>query len=214
MNDEICVDVRDLGQRFGTMPFLWRHVTFSVRRGQTIALCGRSGCGKSTLLSIVAGWFSPTEGEVRSPDKARVSWVFQNPYGAVYRTVLDIAAYPLITRGWRRAEADAEALRVLAEFGLDELRDRLFAELSGGEAQRLMLVRAINSKPDILLVDEPTAQLDSKTALVVDDKLVALAGRGAAVLIATHDRRTRESCDRVIDLDTYSVEEGSGDEAT
>jgi ABC-type lipoprotein export system ATPase subunit len=210
-NDMACVQVHDLGHRFDGLPFLWRHVSFSVNRGQAFAVCGRSGCGKSTLLSIIAGWLAPTEGMVTRPEAARVTWVFQNPYGAVLRTVLDIAAYPLIAQGYTRQEAEHEAQSLLAEFGLQQAWDRLFLDLSGGEAQRLMLVRAINTRPDILLVDEPTAQLDSKTALVVDDTLTSLVDKGAAVIVATHDQRTRAACDYVVDLDAYASQ-GDDDE--
>ncbi|OZG69177.1 ATP-binding cassette domain-containing protein [Bifidobacterium eulemuris] len=201
------VEVDDLGHRFAGSPFLWRHVSFAVRDGEILALCGRSGCGKSTMLSIIAGWENPTEGVVRRGEPCRISWVFQNPYGAAWRTVLDIAAYPLLAAGHTRSYAEEQARSILDSFGLSALENRLFQELSGGEAQRLMLVRAINAQPDVLLVDEPTAQLDTRTADLVNSTLSQLARSGAAVIIATHDPRTCEACDRVIDLDLYARSE-------
>ena len=90
---------------------------------------------------------------------------------------------------------------------LGNIRDSLFrqfSELSGGEAQRLMLVRAVCSRPDMLLVDEPTAQLDTRTAHSVSHVLGNLAGQGMIVLVATHDPDTRDACGRVIDLADYA----------
>lgn len=196
------IEAEGLGHRFARSPFLWRNVSFSVHSGEIVAVCGRSGAGKSTLLSIVAGWENPTEGIVRRHG-SRVHWVFQNPYGAAYRTALDIAAYPLLAAGFSRADADRQAAETLAMFDLADRADSMFMSLSGGEAQRLMLARAINARPQILLVDEPTAQLDTHTAKLVNATLSRLSVSGAAVMVATHDAQTRDACDRVIDLDRY-----------
>ena len=89
-------------------------------------------------------------------------------------------------------------------FDLEYAADRRFSELSGGEAQRLMLARAVCSRPDMLLVDEPTAQLDTRTAHSVSHVLGNLAGQGMIVLVATHDPDTRDACGRVIDLADYA----------
>ncbi len=89
-------------------------------------------------------------------------------------------------------------------FDLEYAADRRFGELSGGEAQRLMLARAVCSRPDMLLVDEPTAQLDTRTAHSVSHVLGNLAGQGMIVLVATHDPDTRDACGRVIDLADYA----------
>lgn len=89
-------------------------------------------------------------------------------------------------------------------FDLEYAADRRFSDLSGGEAQRLMLARAVCSKPDMLLVDEPTAQLDTRTAHSVSHVLNNLSGRGMIVLVATHDPDTRDACDRVLDLADYA----------
>ena len=88
----------------------------------------------------------------------------------------------------------------MSTFHLTKVAAREFRELSGGEAQRLMLARAIASKPDLLLVDEPTAQLDQRTANDIDSTLTGLAQGDAIVVIATHDPNTRAACTRVIDL--------------
>jgi ABC-type lipoprotein export system ATPase subunit len=99
-----------------------------------------------------------------------------------------------------RAPAEAEALELLEQFNLADAAETLYRGLSGGEAQRLMLVRALATEPDLLLVDEPTAQLDHRTAETVNSVLQNVAGRGTIVVIATHDAGTRDSCTDSIDL--------------
>ncbi|WP_017597053.1 ATP-binding cassette domain-containing protein [Nocardiopsis lucentensis] len=189
-----------LGHRFPGAPMLFEDLSFDLLPGRITGLCGPSGCGKSTLLSILAGWVEPTAGSVETTAVHRVGWVFQNPYGVPGRSALDHVALPLIARGRRRRGAEARARAVMADFRLTEVADRPFRQLSGGEAQRLMLARAVCSAPDLLLVDEPTAQLDLRTAETVNDTLGAIAREGVIVVIATHDPHTRKACTDVIDL--------------
>lgn len=214
----VRVAVRDVAHRFASTDVLFEHLDFTVESGQTVAICGPSGCGKSTLLSILAGWEKPYRGTVERVGVGRVGWVFQNPYGVAKRTALDHVVFPLLTQGMCRRDAESVALDVMGLFDLTNAADRRFSELSGGEAQRLMLARAVCSKPDMLLVDEPTAQLDTRTAGSVSRVLGNLAGQGMIVLIATHDPDTRDACERVIDLAHYvpqsdsevAAESGSG----
>ena len=110
----------------------------------------------------------------------------------------------LLAKGMRRKEAELKALEAMGLFDLEYAADRRFSDLSGGEAQRLMLARAVCSKPDMLLVDEPTAQLDTRTAHSVSHVLNNLSGQGMIVLVATHDPDTRDACDRVLDLADYA----------
>jgi lipoprotein-releasing system ATP-binding protein len=167
------------------------------------AVVGPSGSGKSTLLAILAGMLRPTHGEVVRPEGCRPLWVFQNPHGVARRRVLDHVALPFLAAGADRRTADARALEVLDRFGLGPRAHARFAELSGGEAQRLMLARGIASGPDLMLVDEPTAQLDRTTAAEVNHAIGALAASGTAVVVATHDDETRDACDGVLDLGRY-----------
>ena len=197
---ERSVSVHDLAHRFPGTDVLFEHLDFTAIPGQTVAICGPSGCGKSTLLSILAGWEKPYHGTVERKNVERVGWVFQNPYGVPGRTALDHVVFPLLAKGMRRREAEPQALEAMGLFDLEYAADRRFSELSGGEAQRLMLARAIASKPDLLLVDEPTAQLDQRTANDIDSTLTGLAHGDAIVVIATHDPNTRAACTRVIDL--------------
>jgi ABC-type lipoprotein export system ATPase subunit len=189
-----------LGHRFPGAPFLFRGLHFELRPGQITGLCGPSGSGKSTLLSILAGWVTPTEGTLDTTGVTRTGWVFQNPHGVPGRTVLDHVCLPLLAAGWSRPAAADRARAVLADFRLDRAVHQPFRELSGGEAQRLMLARAVCAAPDLLLVDEPTAQLDMTTAATVNETLGAVAREGTIVVIATHDPHTRDACTTVLDL--------------
>lgn len=198
-----------LTHAFPGSPALFEELSFELLPGRITGLCGPSGCGKSTLLSILAGWVEPTGGRVRTTGVERTGWVFQNPYGVPGRTALDHVALPLLARGTPRAEAEVRAREVMADFRLTEVADRPFRQLSGGEAQRLMLSRAVCSAPDLLLVDEPTAQLDLRTAETVNATLGNIAGQGAIVVIATHDPHTREACTDVIDLHAAALGGGA-----
>lgn len=189
-----------VGHRFADGPWLFRDLDFTLTTGEAVGLCGPSGSGKSTLLSIIAGFETSTEGTIRRSRVNRVRWVFQNPHGMPRRTAIDHVVQPLLGQGIGRTQAEDEAIAIMSTFHLTKVAAREFRELSGGEAQRLMLARAIASKPDLLLVDEPTAQLDQRTANDIDATLTGLAQGNAIVVIATHDPNTRAACTRVIDL--------------
>lgn len=189
-----------MGHRFANGPWLFRDLDFTLTTGEAVGLCGPSGSGKSTLLSIIAGFEPPAEGTIRRNRVNRVRWVFQNPHGMPRRTAIDHVVQPLLGQGIDRTQAEDEAIAIMSTFHLTKVAAREFRELSGGEAQRLMLARAIASKPDLLLVDEPTAQLDQRTANDIDNTLTGLAQGNAIVVIATHDPNTRAACTRVIDL--------------
>lgn len=191
-----------LGHRFPGQPWLFTDLSFSLTSGEVAALSGPSGSGKSTLLGILAGWIRPEQGEVTRTGIDRTGWIFQNPVGVARRTALDHVVLPLVARGAIRSAAEAEAAAIIAEFGLADVASRRFMELSGGEAQRLMLARAVAARPDLLLVDEPTAQLDKRSALLVIEALSTLSRAGMVVIIATHDPRVTTACTRSIDLAT------------
>lgn len=197
------VKLDDVGHSFDGDDWLFRHITMTLYPRRVYALVGPSGSGKSTLLSIVAGWQQPAQGKVIRVSCGRVCWVLQNPHGVARRKVIDHVALPYISRGERRNEAEEHALSLLRVFGLDHLAAKQFRDLSGGEAQRLMLARAVASHAGLLLVDEPTAQLDLATAASVNRTLHGLSISGAIVVVATHDPRTRDACTDIIDLRDY-----------
>lgn len=184
----------DLGHRFGVGPFLFRRVSFEITSGKVASLTGPSGSGKSTLLSLIAGWLTPTEGSVEFSKTPLITWVPQSPLGIADRTALDHVTFPAIACGLTREQADANGQNLLQRFGLDGVADRPFRLLSGGERQRLMLARAVNCRANVILVDEPTAQLDPASAKGTLDAMAEMTGQDWVVLIATHDPRVQERC--------------------
>lgn len=198
----------DLGHRFPGNPFLFEHVTARLEPGRVYALTGPSGSGKSTLLGMLAGWIAPSSGEIVREGVSKIGWIFQNPHGVARRSALDHVALPYVARGHSRETAEREAAALLLRFGLAYAADRQFRALSGGEGQRLMLARGVAAAPELLLVDEPTAQLDPRTAATVSDALTRIATAGTIIVIATHDARTRDACTDIIDLGAH-FEEGA-----
>lgn len=195
----------DLGHHFPQQPWLFRHLDLQMVPGEVYALTGPSGSGKSTLLSLLAGWVSPVEGTVSRDGVDSVQWVFQSPHGVARRTAVDHVALPFLAQGRPGAEARDRALELLERFKLPHRADAEYRELSGGEAQRLMLARAVAADAHLLLVDEPTAQLDPLTSQSVARSITDLADASTIVVVATHDAPTRDACSQHVDLGNWSV---------
>lgn len=188
------VALEEVGHRFPDGPWLFRHLHTVLNSGRVYSLTGPSGTGKSTLLALLAGWLAPTEGTISKPVNASIGWVFQNAHGTPGRAARDHVALPYLAKGLSPSEADVNAQEMLARFGLQHVGGRPFRELSGGEAQRLMLARGLATEPDLFLIDEPTAQLDRATAATVNSTIRALANTSSIVIVATHDEDTRDAC--------------------
>ena len=161
-----------------------------------VAIVGPSGSGKSTLLHLMAGLDEPTVGRVSWPaiggrDVLRpgpVAVIFQGPSLLPPLTVEENVALPLILDGRHEEEAHAQARAPLELLNLLDLRDKLPEELSGGQAQRVAVTRALAGEPSLILADEPTGQLDrANGAAVVDVLLAAAEHAGAALVVSTHD---------------------------
>ena len=180
-------------------------LTLSIPRGQRVALLGANGSGKSTLLRLLDGLYFAQRGRVAAFGQAltedalqdeataiafrrRVGLVFQNPDVQLFNpTVLDEVAFGPLQMGWPRAEVLARVTRALAEFGLTALKDRPPHRLSGGEKKRVALASVLVLEPEALLLDEPTAALDPKSASEMIDFLIRCRGTGRTVVTATHD---------------------------
>jgi len=207
-----AIRLQNVGHHFPGQAWLFRSITQEFLPGRSYALTGPSGSGKSTLLSLIAGWESPREGTIHRAEEASVKWVFQNPHGVRNRLARDHVLLPLLARGMTRTRAVVAADQYLESVGLSNSADKRFAELSGGEAQRLMLARGLAAAPDVLLVDEPTAQLDFATGETVNKALVSLKKNSSTVIVATHDERTRSACDEYVDLARFALAFGGSDE--
>jgi putative ABC transport system ATP-binding protein/lipoprotein-releasing system ATP-binding protein len=167
-----------------------------VTAGQRIAIVGPSGSGKSTLIHLMAGLDDPTVGTVSWPAigtreelrPARVAVIFQGPSLLPPLTVLENVSLPLVIGGMTDRAARETAHGALRTLDLDELADKLPEEISGGQAQRVAVARALAGEPTLILADEPTGQLDrTNGAAVVDVLLAASDHAGSALVISTHD---------------------------
>jgi putative ABC transport system ATP-binding protein len=174
-----------------------RDVSCMLGAGMRVALTGPSGSGKSTLLHLLAGLDTPTSGTIEWPGlggnpfgrPGAVGMVFQGPSLLPPLDVTENVALPLLLAHATASEARERAMVALREVGLDGIGSRLPEELSGGQAQRVAVARALAIEPRLILADEPTGQLDSAHAKQVVDLLLSAATRlGAALVLATHDQ--------------------------
>ena len=168
----------------------------TVAPGARIAIVGPSGSGKSTLLHLMAGLDDPTVGSVRWPaigDRGAlrpgpVAVIFQGPSLLPPLTVEENVALPLVLRGEHDREAHDAARVALELVGVADLRDKLPEEISGGQAQRVAVARALAGRPRLILADEPTGQLDRTSGAAVVDVLLEASGHAdAALVVSTHD---------------------------
>lgn len=184
------------------------------------AVVGPSGAGKSSLLRILAGLDAPTAGAVRIEDTEitalpaarlrkirgeRVGYVFQRPSDNLI-SYLDVLEHVRLAARLRGVDGRDEADSLLAMLGLGDRWDHLPHQLSGGEQQRLAFAQAVVGGPAIVIADEPTAQLDSRSAAALLSSVLELAHRGIAFVISTHDRQVVEAADTTLHLRHGAVE--------
>jgi putative ABC transport system ATP-binding protein len=166
--------------------------------GEIVGIGGPSGSGKTTLLTVLAGLAEPDSGTVSWAGTPTVGVVLQG-YGLVpVLTASENVEVVLQALGRRAAEVRSEAAAAMIRVLLDGLGDRLVDRLSGGQQQRVAVARALAVRPDLLLADEPTSELDEVSRDHVVGELRAEARRGAVVVIASHDRDVLAACDRVL----------------
>ena len=191
-------------------------VTLSIPRAEMVAIVGPSGSGKSTLLNLIGGLDRPSAGEVRvngaalagmSDDQRTklrrdtIGFIFQFFNLLPTLSCLENVGLPLHLRGWPRRKVDERARELLDLVQLSHRLQHLPDELSGGERQRVAIARALSVYPPILLADEPTGNLDTRTGGEVLDLIRTLHSRlGSTVAIVTHDTKVAESCERTIAL--------------
>jgi putative ABC transport system ATP-binding protein len=190
-------------------------VSLSIKRNDFLALTGASGSGKSTMMNIIGCLDSPTSGrytldgeevaglddeQLASVRNRKIGFVFQNFYLMPRMTALDNVAQPLIYRGISPAKRRAHAELALQRVGLgDRMRHRP-NEMSGGQRQRVAVARALVGRPELLLADEPTGNLDSRTAREIMDLFSQLHAEGQTVIIVTHDPGIAACCKRLVRL--------------
>ena len=219
MNDNIIISCQNLSKRFkeGKLDVeVLKDISLDIEEGEKIAIVGSSGSGKSTLLHILGGLDLPTSGHVqvmgkdiaKLTDKQRgdlrnhsLGFIYQFHHLLPEFTALENVAMPLLIRGLTVADASQQASEILEKVGLAERLKHKPGQLSGGERQRAAIARALVTKPNAVLADEPTGNLDHKTALQIFDLMQNLNQQmQTAFVIVTHDMQLAEKMDKIYHL--------------
>ena len=230
MKRDIVLEARNLTKQVSSPEgplTIVRDISFTVARGESVALVGPSGAGKSTLLALLAGLDLPTSGEVILAGQAlsmldedgrarlraeRVGFVFQSFHLVPSLTALENVMLPLELTG--HADARDKAIDMLARVGLDRRLGHYARQLSGGEQQRVALARASVGRPAVLFADEPTGNLDTATGERIAQMLFDLnTGAETTLLLVTHDRTLAARCGRVLTMDAGSLTNSAAESA-
>ncbi|MBW2623971.1 MAG: ABC transporter ATP-binding protein [Deltaproteobacteria bacterium] len=204
---EKIIEVKGVVKNYGQGDVLvqaLRNVDLEIRAGDFMAMAGPSGSGKSTLLNIIGGLDKPTQGQVLVEGQSlndlsrtklsqlrrdRIGFIFQSYNLIPVLTALENAEYVLMLQGVPRGQRREKVMGLLEEVGLSGLHNRFPRELSGGQQQRVAIARAIASEPALILADEPTANVDSKTAAGLLDLMGVLnEEKNTTFFFSTHDR--------------------------
>lgn len=191
------------------------NVSLEIFQGDFAAIIGPSGSGKSTLMHLIGGLDTPTSGrlEICGRDLSRagddelseirnreIGFVFQSFNLLPRLNVVDNIALPLVYAGWSARRRRERAAALARDVGLGERLHNRPSQLSGGQSQRVAIARALANDPRILLGDEPTGNLDSKTGAAILEMFRGLHREGRTVLLVTHDSNVAAVCDRVIEM--------------
>jgi putative ABC transport system ATP-binding protein len=203
----------EASRRFGQTVAL-DGVSFNLAGGEVVAVLGPSGSGKSTFLLCLAGILLPDDGEIRYRGRSLAAMtdasrtrLRRDEFGFVFQfgqlvpelTALDNVSLPLRLAGVRRADAMRRAGEWLTTLGVDDVADKRTGEMSGGQAQRVAVARALAPEPRVIFADEPTGSLDSMNGELVMELLISAArSNGTSVLLVTHESRVAAYADREI----------------
>jgi putative ABC transport system ATP-binding protein len=218
-----CIDVRKVYRQGKNEITALDGVSLQIARGEFAVIMGPSGSGKSTLLHLIGGLDRPTSGELlvdqrligQMPDdqvtlfrRTRIGFVFQFFNLLPTLTALENVTLPFILDGRTKTEAEQRAMALLIEVGLENRKNHLPEELSGGEIQRIAVARALTFDPPILLADEPTGNLDSKTGESILSLLRQINRENhCTIVMVTHSREAARCGDRTIFFRDGKIEE-------
>jgi len=198
-----------------------RSVTFSIARGEYVALMGPSGSGKSTLMNLIGCLDTPSKGayflsgqEVSRMNDQQLAEVRNREIGFVFQTfnllprltALENVALPLVYAGVSRTERLHRAAEVLDRVGLTSRMKHKPNELSGGQRQRVAVARALVNRPSILLADEPTGNLDSKTSIDIMNLFADIHAQGNTIVLVTHEEEIARYAHRIVRLRDGNIE--------
>ena len=190
-------------------------IDFKVKKGELVAIMGSSGSGKSTLLNIVGmldlldkGKYLLDDVLIKDLDETKAAryrnkflgFVFQSFNLINYKNALENVSLPLYYQSIKRKERQQVAMSYLEKVGLKQWASHLPSELSGGQKQRVAIARAMASRPKVLLADEPTGALDSKTSYEVMDLIQKINEEGKTILVVTHEQDIANMCKRIVRL--------------
>ena len=226
------IELSNVGKRYmmGEEPFMaLQGVDLHIGRNEYVALIGPSGSGKSTLMNLLGCLDTPSEGryvlngrdtsDMDDTELARVrnreiGFIFQSFHLLPRLSVLQNVMQPLVYRGMPRAERQARATRALARVGLADRMGHRPNQLSGGQRQRVAVARALVGEPSILLADEPTGNLDSKTSAEIMALFDELHAQGQTVVVVTHEPDIAAHCKRTIRVSDGRIVEDTSVEDT
>lgn len=208
----IELTVNDLHLQYGNNPVL-KGVSMQLQKGEVVSLLGPSGSGKTTLLRAVAGLEQASQGTVKIGDRVmfdgakkldvpaegrNLGLVFQSYALWPHKTVAENVAYPLKLRKTPAAQIKERVQAVLQQLGLGHLGERFPSQLSGGQQQRVAIARALVNQPKVLLADEPTGNLDSRTSIEVMGVFQGLNEKGITIVMVTHELDIASFCKRKV----------------
>ena len=218
MSENILIELKGLTKRYGygdTESFALKDFDLTIKRGEFIMIMGPSGCGKTTLLNIIGLLDRATSGEyilggenIASISARRqahlraknIGFVFQNFNLIEDLSILENVALPLVYNGYPKTARLKSASNALKRFHLQEREYYLPYQLSGGQQQRVAIARAIVGDPEIILADEPTGNLDSRSSHVVMEELKAIHEEGNTIIMVTHNPSLTTYATRVINM--------------
>jgi putative ABC transport system ATP-binding protein len=195
--------------------YVLKGINLEINKGEYVALMGPSGSGKSTLMNILGCLDTPTSGtyilngkhvsEMQDDELAgirnkEIGFVFQTFNLMPRTTALDNVALPMVYAGYSKSERVERATEVLTQVGLQDRMDHKPNQLSGGQRQRVAVARALVNKPSIILADEPTGNLDSKTSVEIMNLFNEIHANGNTVILVTHEEDIAEYAHRIIRL--------------
>lgn len=217
---DVMLECHDLSRIYSEGPqelVVLDGLELSVKAGERVAVIGSSGSGKTTLLNLLGGLDLPSGGEVRVTNTVlhelgdaeigefrnrHIGFVYQFHHLLAEFSALENVALPLIVRGQRKKVAEQQAIKLLARVGMEPRAEHKPGELSGGERQRVAIARALVTDPSLMLMDEPTGNLDKSTAASILELMDELAASArCAFVIVTHDPGLAAHQDRVLRLD-------------